>query len=478
MLQRNFPSYLFFGCLLVLGHSQSAFGQYDYTVVKPRERAATERVAPTRKATQSTKGILVVLLEPVIGGKITVTDARGKLVDEIEADKIEGRADIELKRGQSYLIKAASPGFLGNEVKTKFLKSGQPLRLKLTAQYARLYLPGLPVGANVFIDDQLKATADNSGQVLLANLEPGKHKLLVRHTEYNDYAVPLPSLEPGAEVSFPLLSTLLVKVAKLTLQSLPNATVLIDGAVQGRVNADGQVKLDYELPQAGEHVVSFELIGHQTWSQKIMLAPGPLTINATLTPIVTSVGESDQFDSPTLSRWAAPDSWKVVTSGPNNRLQISGDTLGLLKDKLYRNFEVHFTVWLTDGKGATWAVRADKAGKRYYLFQLAGATPAEGLTSRRFYTYLMQDGVLTEVSSPVTVLTKLNNKDSYLIHLTVKEHVITHEITSNSDGATNDLGIYTDTTTTKERSLYGTFGFRSFKGEVFQVDDFTLAPLP
>lgn len=97
---------------------------------------------------------------------------------------------------------------------------------------------------------------------------------------------------------------------------------------------------------------------------------------------------------------------------------------------------------------------------------------------RRFYTYLMQDGALTEVTSPVMVLTKLNSKDSYTIHLTVKEFVITHDMTSNSDGEANDLGVYTDTTPTKERSLYGTFGFLSFKGEVFHVDDFTLSPLP
>ncbi len=472
MLQLKFPSYLFFGCWLILSHSHTAFGQYDYTVVKPRERAATERVAPTRKATQSTKGILVVLLEPIIAGKITVSDARGKLVDEIEADATEGRADVELKRGQSYLIKAASPGFLGNEVKTKFLKSGQPVRLKLTAQYARLNLPGLPVGANVFIDDQLKATADNSGQVLLANLEPGKHKLLVRHTEYNDYAVPLPSLEPGTEVSFPLLSSLLVKVAKLTLQSLPNATVLIDGAVQARVNADGQVSLDYELPQAGEHVVSVELLGHQTWSQKIMLTPGPLAINATLTPIATSVGVTDTFGS--LALWNAPDTWTRV----NDRLQVSGNKLGVLKDTLYRNFEVHFIVWLPDGKGASWAVRADQAGKRYYLFHLTGASPSNGFKPHCFYTYLVEDGAMREISSSVAVLTKLNSKDSYTIHLTVKEHLITHDMTSNATGEPNDLGVYTDTTTTKERSLYGTFGFLSFKGETFHVDDFNLQPLP
>jgi hypothetical protein len=217
------------------------------------------------------------------------------------------------------------------------------------------------------------------------------------------------------------------------------------------------------------------LRGYQPWSQKITLAPGPRTIEAKLTPLITSTGMSDTFEN--LSLWSSINGWQIVKDGANNKLQVNGSALGVLKDKLYRDFEVYFTVWLTDGKGATWAVRADKEGKRYYLFHLTGTAPAAGFTPRRFYTYLVEDGSVSEVSTPVPVLTQLNNKDSYTIQLTVKENVITHKMTSNADGEPNELGTYTDTTPNKDRSLYGTFGFRSFKGESFQVDDFTLTPL-
>ena len=37
------------------------------------------------------------------------------------------------------------------------------------------------------------------------------------------------------------------------------------------------------------------------------------------------------------------------------------------------------------------------------------------------------------------------------------------------------LGSWTDTSPTKEKFLYGTFGFRSLSGEVFSVDELTLA---
>ncbi len=432
---------------------------------KPRTRTQGEKIVFRTVPMQPTKGVLAVVLDPIVGGKITIKDAAGKVIANADADAT-GQAEFTLPRKKIYQVEAAFPGYSSAAGKSKVLAGSASVRLKLTPQFATLGLLDVPAAAQIYLDNQLR---EYKQQALFSDLTPGEHALLIKHPEYNDYSYRLNLTEAGARYD---LSVRLIKVAKLTLQSLPNATVLIDGAVQARVNADGEVKLDYELPQAGEHVVSVELLGHQTWSQKIMLTPGPRVITATLTPIATSVGVTDTFGS--LSLWNAPDSWTRV----NDRLQVSGDKLGVLKDTLYRNFEVHFIVWLPDGKGASWAVRADQAGKRYYLFHLTGASPSKGLTAHRFYTYLVEDGALREVSSSVAVLTKLNSKDSYTIHLTVKEHLITHDMTSNATGEPNDLGVYTDTTATKERSLYGTFGFLSFKGETFHVDDFNLQPLP
>ena len=436
---------------------------------KPRTRNQNEKIVFRTVPMQPTKGVLAVVLDPIVSGKITIKDAAGKVIANADADAATGQAEFTLPRKKIYQVEAAFPGFSSASGKSKVLAATASVRLNLKPQFAALELLDVPPTAQIYLDNQLREYKE---QALFSDLTPGEHALLIKHPEYNDYTYRLSLSKAGARYD---LSVRLTKVAKLTLQSQPSAMVYIDGALQGRVNADGQVNLDYELPQAGEHVVSIELPGYETWSQKIMLAPGPRTIAANLTPIVTSAGMSDSFDS--LSLWSHPATWKLIKDGANSKLQVSGDALGLLKNKLYRNFEVHFTVWLADGKGATWAVRADKEGKRYYLFHLTGAAPAEGLASRRFYTYLMQDGGLSEVNSPVTVLTKLNNKDSYTIHLTVKENVITHDMTSNVDGEQNELGVYTDTTTTKERSLYGTFGFLSFKGESFQVDDFNLQPL-
>jgi len=461
---------LFLFSIFFLSAAPAVLAQREYTVVKPRPRSATETVKINRRASQPTKGVLQVVLDPVIPGKVVITDAKGRVLDEAEAGEA-GQVTFELKRGQSYLVKANSPGFVGAEKKSPILKAATSVRIQLKGQFAKLVLPGLPTGAQILIDGKLSATADQS-LVVLDNIEPGQHTLLVRHPQYNDYQVDLGVLEAGSSAGFFPISTLLVKVAKLTIQGPADATVLIDGAVQGKINPDGVVRIDYELDQASERTISVELLGYQTWSKRETLSPGPRTITVKLDPIVTSAGVSDFFEN--LSLWNAPSSWKIVTESRNRKLEVKGEQLGMLKDKTYRDFDALFTIWLTDGKGATWTVRADSEGRNYYLFHLAGPNSTTHIP-KRFYSYLVRDGgAPIEVSTPIPVLYELNQKDQYTVKVQVRGHVIKQFFTDRNDDVT-DLGIWTDTTPTKEKFLYGSFGFRAPYGEVFTVDDFHIA---
>lgn len=460
--------------LLCLTHNP-AYAQREYTVVKPRERAVNERVDTSKRATKATTGILVVVLDPVISGKVEIFDARGKIIDQGEADAKTGQVEFELRRGQNYVIKAASPGYTKAEGKKFFANRQDVVRLRLNAQFARLLLPGMPAGAQIYIDDKLKAEAKQNGQVLIDNLEPGRHTLLVKHPEYNDYRVALGSIEAGNEVSFFPLSSILVKVAKITMEGPPGGMVMIDGAVQGRIGSDGKVSFDYQLAQASERTITVELIGYQPWSSRVTLVPGPRNFTVRLDPIVTSTGVSDFFDN--LSLWNAPTTWVVSTDGRNKRLTVRGEQIGTLKEKTYQDFQAVFTVWLTDGRGATWALKADKTGRSYYLFHLAGPGSTTH-TPNRFYTYLVKDGgAPVEVSTPAPVLARLNTTTSYTINLSAQGYTIKHSIISNDTAESDDLGIWTDTSVTKDRFMYGTFGLRSLAGEVFIVDDFNIEPI-
>jgi hypothetical protein len=440
-------------------------------VIKPRARTATETVTINRRASQPTKGVLQVVLDPVIPGKVVITDSQGRVLEEAEADE-DGQATFELRRGQSYLVKASSPGYLGVEGKSPILKAATSIRLKLKAQFAKLELPGLPVGAQILIDGALRETAAQS-LVVLDNLEPGQHILLVRHPQYNDYQVDLGVLVAGGGARFPPITTLLVKVAKLTIQGPADAIVLIDGAVQGKINPDGVVRIDYELEKSSERTISVELLGYQTWTKRELLAPGPRTFTAKLDPIVTSTGVSDFFDN--LSLWKAPASWKIISDARNKKLEVKGEQLGLLSDKTYRDFDANFQLWMNDGKGATWVMRADKEGRNYYLFHLAGPKSTTH-TPKRFYTYLVKDGAPPiEVSTPVPVLLNLDKPGPFTVNIKARGYQIKQSI-SDRDAEEGDLGIWTDTTATKDRFLYGSFGFRALAGEVFVVDDLNLEP--
>src|SRR4030095_15353611 len=143
----------------------------------------------------------------------------------------------------------------------------------------------------------------------------------------------------GDEVSYSRVP--LARVAKLTIHAPPGATVLIDGDMRGKVNADGRVQIDYQLTEAAEHSIAIELLGYQTWTSKELLKPGPRELAIKLDPIITSKGTTDGFDN--LSLWNAPSDWTIarvkVNQGTTTRLQVSGKTIGLLKDKTYRDFE-------------------------------------------------------------------------------------------------------------------------------------------
>jgi hypothetical protein len=440
-------------------------------VERPPRRETGERIIIRTVPAQPTKGVLAVVLDPIINGQVTVKDATGRVLATQEADK-DGQVEFQLQRGKTYQVEAESPGYRGSAGKSRPLKANEVIRLRLIPELAQLRLSEVPANAQVFIDDQQRAVADSTGIVTINELNPGDHSLLVRHPEYNDYTDNLKALVAGDVVNLRISP---VRVARLTVQGPSGATVFIDGAMQGKIREEGTVTIDYELDQTIERTLSVELLGYQIWTRKEMLTPGPRTIAVKLDPVVTSAGVNEFFD--TLSQWYAPSGWELVGDARNKRLRIKGIELGRLKDKTYRNIrQANFTIWLDDAKGATWAVRADKEGRNYYLFHLAGPKSTTH-TPKRFYTYLVKDGgTPIEMGTPIPFLTELNQEDSYTITLEVSGHKVQHWITSNVTGQRDDLGFWEDTEITKDKFLYGTFGFRSLAGEIFTVDDFFLEP--
>jgi hypothetical protein len=468
IINRFWPS-IFFLVLL----STTALAQRNYTVVRPRERSDSESVSVRTKAAQASKGVLAVVLDPVINGQVIVKDsATGKQIEQREAGE-SGKAEFELRRGKIYQVEVSYPGYLSASGKSKTLKASEILRLKLVPQTARVNLLGLPEGSQVFLDDKLQVTVGKNGVAAVNDIAPGKHSLRISHSEYNDLIEKFENLEAGSEINYSRIR--MTRVTKLEIKGTPGATVFIDGVVQGKIQADGAVRIDYELGGAAEKTISAELIGYQPWSKKENLSPGPHPIEIWLNPIETSGGVTDHFDS--FLYWRNSASWELVTDKNNKKLRVKGSEPGLLKDQVYRDIheDSSFILWLDDGKGASWVVKADKEGRNYYLFHLAGPKSTTH-TPNKFYTYVVRDGgEPEEVSLPFPVVAKLNQTASFEINIEVSGERIRHWITSSEDGEKLGLGTWTDTSPSKDKFLYGTFGFRSLKGEVFSVDELTLA---
>jgi hypothetical protein len=454
----------------MLFHAGAA-AQRRYTVRTAAARTVGEQVRiKTTVRSAPSKGLLVVLLNPKVPGEVIVKNPQGKVVMQGQADE-DGQAEFQLPRGLPYQVEVKHPSYLGSSVKSRPLGPTDYVQADLTPQFASMRLRDLPLNSQVFIDNEPRGAADQSGNILIANIKPGDRELLVRHPEYEDYIDRLTGLEAGVEVTYPPLR--LLRVARLSFQGPPGANIMIDGDFWGRIKPNGTALVNYELEQIGERTISVEKIGFQTWSRREVLKTGVRTFEVALDPIVTAAGFSDFFED--LSLWSAPPPWKVVTDQRNKKLEVRGETPGLLTSKVYRDFQMNFMVWFNDDKGATWIVRADPEGRNYYLFHLSGAK-SESHTPRRFHTFLVSNGGKPQsVSTPVPVIPELNNRTSYTIHLVVKGNQIRHSITPNDSGETFDLGSWTDESTEKDRRLYGTVGFRSLSGEVFAVDDLAVS---
>ena len=449
-------------------------GQRRYTVTRPKERSGSETVkvrTSTRQA--ATRGVLVVLVEPVLPGQIRVSRLDGSEVGRAGADIEKGQAEFTLPRDKSYLIEVSHPGYANSVVKSRPLSRQTVVRVRLNAQSASLKLRDLPAGAQVLIDGQERATVDESGVTSIEEIKPGDHRLRIVHPEYNDFEDSFEVVEAGEEVSFGRIP--LTRVARLEVEGPAGAAILIDGALQGRITDNGRLQILYDLDRSVERTISAEMTGFQPWKLQTTLTPGPRKFKVEMLPVVTSAGVSDFFDS--LTQWRAPTEWSVSGDNRNKRLTVRGSQIGQLGGLVYRDIQVNFTVWFEDGKGASWAVRMDPAGQNYYLFHISGPG-STNLTPRRFHTFLVRNGTTPmPVGTPVPLLADITTQSSYTINLTVRDFTIQHSITSNETGETNDLGVWTDVSTDREKYLYGTFGFRSLHGEVFRVDDLNIEPV-
>ncbi|NDD64732.1 MAG: PEGA domain-containing protein [Acidobacteria bacterium] len=311
--------------LFLLSLTTTVRGQRRYTVTKPKERSGSETVKVRTSSRQSaSRGVLVVLVEPVLPGEIRVSTPDGRDLGRATADLLNGQAEFTLPRDKAYLIEVSHPGYASTTVRSRPLGQQAVVRVRLNARSASLRLRDLPVGAKILIDDQARATVTGSDDVTITEIQPGDHRLRIVHPEYNDFEDTFEVIEAGEEVSFGRIP--LTRVARLEVEGPAGAAILIDGAMQGRITESGRLLILYELDRSAERTIAAELTGFQPWRLVTALGPGPRTIRVQLTPVETSAGVSDFFDS--LSQWSPPATWSVSGDNRNKKLEVRGPEPG------------------------------------------------------------------------------------------------------------------------------------------------------
>jgi hypothetical protein len=445
----------------------------ELPIEKPKERTTTETVRVRTQPRQQTPttGVLVVLLNPIVPGKVVVRNEAGKVLKQGDADR-EGQAEFLLERNKQYKVEATSPGYSSGVVTSNRLTGQTIVRVPLNAKSRVLRLASLPQGAVVLIDTKQVTTTLAGGVATVEGVTPARHSLLVRHPEYNDYIVDIDFSGVGIGEAA-LLYVTPERASKLTINSNPGATILIDGSFRGRVPASGKLEVSLALVQASDHSITSELTGYVSKTVRERLAPGPRVIDLPLERIAEAVGVSDGFDE--LSLWSHPPTWKVITEGDKRRVQVAGTAIGLLKGKDFRDFDAVFTFWMLEDKGVTWALKADSTGKNYYLFHLSGPKSTNPLP-KRFFTFVVRDGAVVSSNTPTPFSFTFTPGTSYTINISVRGYRIEHSITSNETGEKSLLGQFTDTSATKDSFLFGQFGFRAYSTEVFLIDDLTIEP--
>ncbi|MBX3277012.1 MAG: carboxypeptidase regulatory-like domain-containing protein [Acidobacteria bacterium] len=466
--------------LCVLALTANAGGQAPFRelpierIEKPRERSKNDSLrvkAPVNQPPSTAQ--LAVLLDPIVRGQVYIKDPAGRIIRHMEADS-DGQAIFTLPRGQTYSIEAEYPGYSGERIISKLSKSQIVARYKLTAESRSLRLPTLPPDAEVFIDDSPVELSSISGVPTIADVPEGRHTLKIRHPEYSEFIAPI----DFSGIAVGESSTVFIrleKTARVTLLSTPGANVFLDGELKGQMPEDGRLRFDVPVQEPAEHLILIEMLGYEPRTVRKILAPGENSIESMLEPVVTSDGTSDFFDD--LTHWAAPETWEILREGNNRRLRISGSATGWMRGKIYRDLLINFALWMPDGRGATWAVRADEKGRNYYLFHLSGPNSTTHIPNR-FYTYIVRDGGRPEqVDTPTPVLDTPDDKTSYTVEISIRGHKIEHTMESNETGERTTLGSFTDSSLTRDERAFGTFGFLSLAGETFIVDDLHLDPI-
>lgn len=376
----------------------------------------------------------------------------------------------------SYLINASHPDYKTRE-ETVTIGKGEvkPITDFLLPKYGEIVIGGAPQGASVTLDGkQLDAReftlSSVDGKIVISRVLEGDHEVVVSKPTYDEWRSKI-KVEPGK--SNPASAQLRLATVNLTVKSKPGARVYLNNSDRGSVQPDGALVIADLLP--GSYQMRVALDGFENVEQPLALSLAdrkPVT-PVELTPIAESNEGNEDFTTG-ASKWVVPEAWKLERRG----LLIAGTKVGLFRTptekrafNIYRDFRMSFDLRFSNGRGASWVVRA-KDEQNYYMFQLVPA--ADGLQTR-FNFYVCREGQCTLKDSKRYPEPLNKPNDSYFVQLEVRGVEFIHKITVSSNPRVDDpqpLGTFSDETFT-----YGGVGFRGIDENQALLQNLVVIPI-
>ena len=206
--------------------------------------------------------------------------------------------------------------------------------------------------------------------------------------------------------------------------------------------------------------------GYEEQAERLKVPPGATAIERPLKPQKMYSGFADFFLHGGSS-WSLPKSWEVMSG----KMLVRGPEIGLVAERIYKDFKLEFDISLRNGKGAVWVIRA-RDENNYYVFQLSGQ---KATSPNTFRSFVVRDGKLQLINS-IRVTEDLGQPgDSFHIVVEAKGSEIRHFIESVSNPS--EKGIRLLDILVDSSLSYGKVGFSTKENEEFIVYSFVAEPI-
>lgn len=429
-------------------------------IEKKSTNAPAAQPKGSRAAKKRSNGVLFVLTRPA-AATISVK-SRGAVVEEGQAEDGEFRA--ELSPGV-YDVEVTAPKHQTSSEKAT-VKQGAPaiIPVALTPTTGSILIGPVEPDASISVNGQKPGAvrvhkAEN--QIEIEDMPAGFYTLRIAHPSIADWERERIEVQGGATTY--VAPRLRPAIVALVVKSEPGAAIYIDGSFKGEVAESGRTGVLDVSP--GQHTIRVVKDEYATAEETRTFTAGDAEVELKLNRIVFSSEFSDFFLEGDKF-WKIPSTWQVN----RGNMVVRGAGLGLLKDRVYKDFKMAFDVRFVNGKGAVWVTRA-RDDRNYYLFQLSGPKAS---TPSTFRTFICEDGRMKLIKTDFVAENLSRPNDSFHIIVEAKGSTIKHSIQIKSapraDGP-QPLSLLSDNTFS-----YGTIGFGTLDNEEASIYFVSIVP--